>query len=348
MSINSKDFFDSLTRNAIDFLKKSVAELEDSPKYSVIHFCSAIELFLKARLLVEHWSLIITRPENSNLSKFKSGDFHSVSMQEAIKRLKNISGEKIGDKAKIKFEAVRNHRNKLIHFFHEKYVAKANNKTLEEVVPEQYSAWFYLHSLLSVKWKSVFRDYLAEFEELNHLMHRHKKYLSAKYEEIKAEIETDKDNGTKYETCYFCNFNAAKVDDRDDPLFSCVCRVCNMHSNFLVVACPKCGTNIQIKDLGHGECNKCGFSSDLDFLLDKLSPYEDPKEEPVRAYCGNCEYTDTATVIPFDSGYLCLNCLELFDEPENCEWCNELIAGMDMEGSYIYGCVLCDGHGDWD
>lgn len=94
ISINSKNLFDSLTRNAIDFLKKSVIELEDSPKYSVIHFCSAIELFLKARLLVEHWSLIITKPENANLSKFKSGDFHSVSMQEAINRLKNISGEK--------------------------------------------------------------------------------------------------------------------------------------------------------------------------------------------------------------------------------------------------------------
>ncbi len=179
-------------------------------------------------------------------------------------------------------------------------------------------------------------------------MHRHKEHLSAKYEELKTEIKADKGNGIKYETCYFCNFNAAKVDDSDDPLFSCVCRVCNMHSNFLVAVCPKCGTNIQIKDLEHGECEKCGFVSDLDFLLDKLSPYEDPKEEPIRAYCGNCEYTATATAVPFNSGYLCLNCLELFGGPENCEWCNERIAGMDMEGSYISGCVLCDGHGDWD
>ena len=53
------ELFVSLVRNAIDFLKKSVDELEGSPKYSVIHFCSAIELFLKARLLVEHWTLII-------------------------------------------------------------------------------------------------------------------------------------------------------------------------------------------------------------------------------------------------------------------------------------------------
>ena len=54
------EMFDSLVRNAIDFLKKSVDELEKSPKYSVIHFYTAIELFLKARLLAELWTLIIT------------------------------------------------------------------------------------------------------------------------------------------------------------------------------------------------------------------------------------------------------------------------------------------------
>jgi len=348
MSINPQDFFDSLTRNAIDFLNKSVGELDNSPKYSVIHFCSAIELFLKARLLVEHWSLIITKPENANLSKFKAGDFHSVSMQEAINRLKNISGEKIGNKAETKFEIVRNHRNKLIHFFHEEYIVKPDDTTLEEVVPEQYSAWFYLYSLLTFKWKSVFKDYLKEIEALDHLMHRHRDYLYAKYEELKPEIEKEKCNGIQYESCYFCRFDAAKVDDSDDPLFSCTCRVCNTHSSFLVVACPDCSTDIQVKDLGQGECEKCGFVSDLDFLIDKLGPYENPKEEPVRAYCGYCEYTATPTVIPFNSEYLCLNCLELHEEPENCEWCNELVAGMDMDGSYLSGCVLCDGHGDWD
>ena len=68
----------------------------------------------------------------------------------------------------------------------------------------------------------------------------------------------------------------------------------------------------------------------------------------MKAYCGYCEYTATPTVIPFNSEYLCLNCLELHEEPENCEWCNELVAGMDMDGSYLSGCVLCNGRGDRD
>jgi len=39
--------FKSLVENAIDFLKKSVAEIKKSPKYSVINFYSAVEIFLK-------------------------------------------------------------------------------------------------------------------------------------------------------------------------------------------------------------------------------------------------------------------------------------------------------------
>ena len=245
VSINPHDFFNSLTCNAIDFLKKSVEELDKSPKYSVIHFCSAVELFLKARLLVEHWSLIITKPENANLSKFKQGNFHSVSMEEGINRLENISVEKIAKKAQTQFKILRDHRNKLIHFFHEKYLVKPDETTLEEVVPEQYSAWYYLNLLLTSKWKSVFELYLGEIEALNRLMHSHQAYLRAKYEQLKPEIQMGKSKGIQYEPCYFCSFNAAEVDDSDDPLFSCTCLVCNMHSNFLVVACPQCGTDIQ-------------------------------------------------------------------------------------------------------
>jgi len=51
---DSNKMFDSLVCNALDFLQRSAVGLQESPKYSVIDFCTAIELFLKARLLVEH------------------------------------------------------------------------------------------------------------------------------------------------------------------------------------------------------------------------------------------------------------------------------------------------------
>jgi hypothetical protein len=58
-----KAMFNSVVENALDFLKQSILELKKSPKYSVIHFCAAIELFLKARLMLEHWTLIVGAPE---------------------------------------------------------------------------------------------------------------------------------------------------------------------------------------------------------------------------------------------------------------------------------------------
>lgn len=86
-----QEMFDQLVENAIDFLSHSLEELEEKPKYSVINFCVAIELFLKARLLLEHWSLVIEDPQNANITKFLSGEFKTVGIDDAIQRLEGIA-----------------------------------------------------------------------------------------------------------------------------------------------------------------------------------------------------------------------------------------------------------------
>jgi hypothetical protein len=105
VSIKTSALFKSLVENGFDFLKKSVADIKKSPKYSVINFCSAVEIFLKARLIREHWSLILAKPEFADVIKFKGGDFVSVSMEEAIRRLNNICSEKLSHEAEDAFRA---------------------------------------------------------------------------------------------------------------------------------------------------------------------------------------------------------------------------------------------------
>src|SRR5713226_3157429 len=83
----SEQMFDSLVANAIDFLRHSIDELEKKPKYSVIHFCAAIEIFLKAKLMREHWSLIDEEPQKANITRFLNGDFKSVGIDATINRL---------------------------------------------------------------------------------------------------------------------------------------------------------------------------------------------------------------------------------------------------------------------
>ena len=54
-------WFDAVVNNGILFLNSSVSNLSTSPKSSLIDLYTAIELFFKARLMKEHWSLIISK-----------------------------------------------------------------------------------------------------------------------------------------------------------------------------------------------------------------------------------------------------------------------------------------------
>jgi hypothetical protein len=162
-----EDFFDSVVDNAIDFLRQALDELETKPKYSVIHFCASIELFLKARLMLEHWSLISEEPQKANVTKFQTGNFRSVGIDETIIRIQNIANIRIPREAQLSFSELREHRNKMVHFFHPDYVDDPTQQTIEGIVSEQTKAWFHLHRLLTRDWKEEFEDYQDEVEELH-------------------------------------------------------------------------------------------------------------------------------------------------------------------------------------
>ena len=107
--------FDSLVRSALDFAEKAARQIKTAPKYAVIHLATAIELFLKARLVKEHWALAVSRPEKASIASFRSGAFHSVGLDEAVERLRNIVGEAISRDEETCFRQLRDHRNKLVH-----------------------------------------------------------------------------------------------------------------------------------------------------------------------------------------------------------------------------------------
>lgn len=194
----SEEMFSRLVLNAIEFFKRSVAELQDNPKYSVINFHASVELFFKARLMQEHWSLILTKPDQADYSKFIKGDFHSVSLDEAIKRLKNIAGESLSEEERKSFDRIREHRNQLVHLFHPNYDKKPDMIMLSSIVAEQCRAWFYLYKLLTERWRDRFQVHLSDIEKLNFSMHRHKDFLKVKFESLWPEIEQEIAEGAKF------------------------------------------------------------------------------------------------------------------------------------------------------
>ncbi|MDI7066278.1 hsdR, partial [Klebsiella pneumoniae] len=79
-SANAEDF-ENLVRNGLDFLEKAISQLAAEPKHSVINFYTAVEIFLKAPLVLDHWSLVHANGDR-NREKYESGDFVSVSFEE--------------------------------------------------------------------------------------------------------------------------------------------------------------------------------------------------------------------------------------------------------------------------
>ncbi|MGA3143781.1 MAG: hypothetical protein ABSF10_12295 [Verrucomicrobiota bacterium] len=334
--------FDSLVRNAIDFLQKSVQELEKHPKYSVIHFYMALELFLKARLLREHWALVVSKVEKASLQAFQSGDFNSVTIDECLQRLANIANESLLTHEHDCFRTIRDHRNKLVHFFHPDYQPPIDKNILAQIVSEQCKAWFYLHRLLTSKWEIHFANYHKQIAGLQKLIRHNQHFLMSKFNALAPEIEADKKKGISFVTCHVCGYESARIEKLHDPLFERSCLVCDWRSYFLKIPCPQCGKPVTVESEGGGECEECETTIDLDYLLEKLGPYQHPKEESSIARCSECENFEPS-VIPFgEHEYLCLNCLTLHDEVGQCGWCGELITGDTSETS-IWGCFWCPG-----
>ena len=103
--------FTDLVNNALDFFTRSIDEFSTHPKYSVIHLSSAVELFLKARLLLEHWTVILEKPDKADHKAFERGDFRSVGIKEAIKRLDRIADVRLSKQERHCLETIEKHRN---------------------------------------------------------------------------------------------------------------------------------------------------------------------------------------------------------------------------------------------
>ena len=344
--MDQHNIFDSLTRNAFDFLERGIAEFDKAPKYSVIHFCASVEMLLKARLMREHWSLIVSKPDQANLAKFMAGNFISVTLEDCRARIRDVAGEDIGDDAYGSFRALANHRNKMVHFFHPKM--DSDEKAKAQIVAEHCRSWFHLHRLLS-RWDTYFHDFSSEISHADRAMKGHRKYLSAKFKALKNELDAARKAGNTPKACSACGFNAAIPDDLDDQIASLRCLVCDHTETQVELECPHCGESIVIANEGYATCEHCGGSIEPEHLVDALTKdvvgTKDYFETGLPGNCGTCE--GYHTVVERGDMYFCANCFDISDHVEQCEWCNEPNTG-DMEHSYSTGCSHCDGKVGWE
>ncbi len=111
----------SLLQNGLDYILSTLENLKgESPterqlKYAVIHLSAGVELILKERLRLEHWSLIFADSDKATKERFESGNFVSVGFPQLVNRLSSICGVEFDDKDKRILESLRKMRNRLEH-----------------------------------------------------------------------------------------------------------------------------------------------------------------------------------------------------------------------------------------
>lgn len=352
--MKKEEIFNRLVENAFDFLSVAIDELVNHrPKYSVIHFYASVELFIKARLMAEHWSLVVVRNE-ADWGKFITGDFQSVTLEDAAIKLKKIVGTGLSDNELKAFKDVAKHRNKMVHFFHEAHTSSGNNQT-QKIVKEQLTAWYFLHRLLSVQWKDVFAPWLAKVIEIDKSLKQLHQFLKVVFENLSDEIEGLKKNGFLFRHCPACGFEAQRHDNEQNVVYESECMVCGLSEQCLQIECPDCGEMVLFENEGFSTCeNKsCGKKFEPEdlaaILIDDDAAYFAAKDGDDSCGLGNCSVCDGYhTVIQTENGtYICASCLGVFDAFEWCGWCNEPNTG-DMADSYWAGCNHCDGKAGWD
>lgn len=333
-----------IVENAIGFLSHAIESLETAPKFSVIDFYAAVELFLKARLLCEHWSLVVAK--GPDWDKFLAGDFVSVGFEEACVRLEKIVRSPVSPRARAKFDAVRLHRNKMVHFFHAG--EDGQNQLIEAVAIEQLHAWYELHLLLQ-QWSDVFEPWQSEISKIEGRLERHKKYLMAKYDALRPKLDQLAADGKSVRGCQFCNFVAAVMTEAGvSELYEGNCLVCGAANKWLLMSCPNCSEWAILSDGAQFSCG-CGHSLDERGLVSALDETVVTKdnyfENPYPANCGECE--GWHTVVSREGKNLCVVCLDVTNELDHCGFCGEASTG-DLEDSSLVGCGQCDGSVGWN
>ncbi len=322
-----------------------MSQLDSDPKYSVINFYTAVEIFLKAPLVHDHWSLVVV-DRDPNRQKYEAGDFVSVSFDDACSRLSLSLKKPLAKSAKEAFDKVRRHRNRMVHFYH----CGISGKQRDEIKLEQAQAWFELNRFVADAWSEEFKPFIQEFKRMERSLIANNHYAQAKYGNLKTKIDGLKAGGAAFQVCPKCGTGACQVEEVAEQLTTYYCMVCFYSNSRLQVTCPDCGDTDQYVIPYDGfTCEKCDHSiSDGEEIFSFLDQSEirdikDGQDLDTPANCDECQ--SYHSVCEYDVGYLCTNCLTFFDSDSisQCGWCSDFMTGS-AEDSYVTGCEHCEGY----
>jgi hypothetical protein len=336
---------DRLVKNAVDFLITSVSEIEKRPKYSIIHFAAAVELFLKARLMIKDWKLVIVPSKEPDLALFLKGRYQSVNLRTAFDRLEVEVETPLTKTQKDSFTDIAEHRNKVIHFFHESVDERSSDELKASIVREQCLAWHHLKDLLTETWQAEFFAYKSDLDRASHAMHLLDAYLEVLFEKAKAEIQSHIEAGDHVTACPVCKKQALLCTPVSTEVSEARCLVCLRVMGAAFIPCSNCKKAIEIIGEGWADCPHCSAHITPEdvagYIAQIRPPYRDEFEDWSSIHCGLCESNESVVQIS-DSHFFCSVCFDITSTTYECEYCGA-INTHNFDFSDLEGCAECEG-----
>lgn len=337
----------ALIENGMEFLEKARKEYEAKEyKYSVVSFSTAVEILLKVPLVSEHWTLVCSGRSVSR-RKYSEGDFQSVSFDDICIRLRDILEKPLSPETVKVFNSIRNHRNRVVHFFHSSF----SDSMAESILAQQAQAWFALNRLISEDWKQYFHQVThlrLNFHE-RRLLQGNEFYAEARLQHIKPELDKYAHDGAEIQECNVCHkcalITEKELTGDDGPtVYKQHCVVCSHKDHIVRLNCPDCESALIIRSEEAAEdvsCSVCDAEHSRYDLLDEATYHsvDEMMDSIVPADCGECD--GEGTVCIFADKFLCTRCLDIHQGFDECGICGSPLEAMGESLKYS-GCAYCD------
>lgn len=309
---------------AMEFIAHATNELWDERltpaqrlKFSTIDLYTGIELLLKARLMQEHWTLVLRDPDRYRQESFLEGDFNSVTYQQGRKRLSDLCGIDLDEAAHNAFDQLRTLRNRYVHF--------RCDEPEPKVQAVQLSAWHHVLQLLETGFLGqLTREQSVATDEVKAVMLRSEHFLDERLAQAQGRLVAATSSGLLVGTCPTCQRKSLVIGDGFPD-----CLVC-----------------------GEYEASPARLASAYAKLTNPfwMHPRHGPDDQV--AWCGECEneaivpagaelLEDAPTSIGPDSGglYVCMVC-GLFSLPSDIDQCPRCGSSYTGSGMICPACTV--------
>lgn len=177
----------NLVCNALDYLLLAGEQAQEGSarmtKHALATLADGVELLLKARLEVYDWSLLFKNVDDAERAKIATGEFQSVTFDQAVKRLKQICEVEIDKKPLGILNKLRSLRNRVRHF-----AVNVEGKTAESLIAKTYS--FAVDFTAEHLEAHLDAEAKGELTNLRRLLGEFEGFIDTRLDEIKGTLES--------------------------------------------------------------------------------------------------------------------------------------------------------------